>query len=601
MNNKTKTKTFNINNIKTKKNHDLWINKYKPECLNQIVGNLTQINKFKDWINNLSSNKNQGIIISGNQGLGKTLTIKIILEELGYIIRIINPNEIKDHRIYDDFNDYYNFTNSIYNKINFSEQKNKKIALIFDETENITLTSEKKYVMDIYKDNNKSKSFPLIFISNNQHSKLLNDLKKGCAEIIFTIPSIPELTELVKKISLMENITWDSEKSKDFLDNEPASFESLDSKSSMLLNNLSETQIINEPGEKVKTFSSARLSEKSKDFLDNEPYQAKLDKLNSSSTMMNEPGEKVKTFSSARLSEKSKDFLDNEPYQAKLDKLDTLSTTKYEPTSFESLENKLIEKLIIFSQNDIRRLINLFQELSYHLIDGRVTNHSINEFINKSREKNIDTGLFDSTKRILNNYLDYDTIIKLYESEKVLLPLMIHENYLKKILNKSNDSWPDIISNIVKVSDSISRGDNIETSIYTDQNWYLQNIHGFYTCINTSFWINKTKSNYKIDSNDIKFSSDLNKTSLKNINRKNIINLSKIINNKSNQEILMLNRICNHLIQENKENELIKILTGYNKDISIKEIELCLKIDKTIEFNILASKDKKRITKQIKN
>lgn len=486
MSNKTEIKA---SNIKIEKNYDLWINKYKPLCINQIIGNSTQINKFKDWIYNLSTNKNQGIIISGNQGLGKTLTIKIILEELGYIIRIINPNEIKDHRIYDDFNDYYNFTNSIYNKINFSEQKNKKIALIFDETENITLTSEKKYVMDIYKDNNKSKSFPLIFISNNQHSKLLNDLKKGCTEIIFTTPTISELTELVKKISLMENITWESEKSKDFLE------------------------------------------------------------------------------------------------------LDSLAMT----------ENKLIEKLIIFSQNDIRRLINLFQELSYHLINGKVTNSSINEFINKSREKNVDTGLFDSTKRILNNYLDYDTIIKLYESEKVLLPLMIHENYLKKILNKSKDSWFDIISNIVKVSDSISRGDNIETSIYTDQNWYLQNIHGFYTCINTSFWINKTKTNYKINLNDIKFSSDLNKTSLKNINRKNIINLSKIINNKSNQEILMLNRICNHLIQENKENKLIKILTGYNKDITIKEIELCLKIDKTIEFNTLASKDKKRITKQIKN
>ena len=79
------------------------------------------------------------------------------------------------------------------------------------------------------------------------------------------------------------------------------------------------------------------------------------------------------------------------------------------------------------------------------------------------------------------------------------------------------------------------------------------------------------------------------------------MNLSKIINNKSNQEILMLNKICNHLIQENKEEDLIKILNGYNKDISIKEIELCLKIDKTTEFNTLASKDKKRITKQIKN
>lgn len=459
--------------IKTDKHNDLWTNKYKPKTINQIIGNSTQIKNFKYWICNLSTNKNQGIIISGNQGLGKTLTIKLILEELGYIPRIINPNQIKDHRIYDDFNDYYNFNNSIYTKINFSEQKNKKIALIFDETENITLTSEKKYVMDIYKDNNKFKSFPLIFISNNQHSKLLNELKKGCAEVVFTTPTIPELKQLVKKISLMENITWDSE--------------------------------------------------------------------------------------------------------------------------------QLLEKLIIFSQNDVRRLINLLQELSYHLAQGKVTESSMCEFIDKSREKNVDIGLFDSTERILNNYLDYETIIKLYESEKVLLPLMIHENYLKKILNKTKYSWSEIISNIVKVSDSISRGDNIETSIYTDQNWYLQNIHGFYTCINTSFWINKSKSNYKNDSEDIKFSSDLNKTSLKNINRKNIINLSKIINNKSNQEILMLNRICNHLIQENKEDELIRILNGYNKDISIKEIELCLKIDKTIEFNTLASKDKKRITKQIKS
>jgi hypothetical protein len=324
--------------------------------------------------------------------------------------------------------------------------------------------------MDIYKENNKLKSFPLIFISNNQHSKLLNDLKKGCHEIIFTNPSNIELKYLINKISVNENITFESD--------------------------------------------------------------------------------------------------------------------------------ILIDKLIKFAQNDIRRLINLLQELSYH--NYKITEININEFIEKSREKNIDVGLFDSTEKILNNYLDYETIIKLYESEKVLLPLMIHENYLKKILNKSKDTWQNIIYNIVKVSDSISRGDNIETSIYTDQNWYLQNIHGFYTCLNTSYWINKNNTHTRIKNDEIKFSSDLNKTSLKNINRKNIVNLSKIINNKSNQEILMLNKICNHLIDQNNEIELIKILNGYGKEISIKELELCLKIDKTTEFNVLASKDKKRITKQIK-
>ena len=440
----------------------LWINKYKPTVIDQIIGNTDKINKIYDWLNNIDTNK-QCIIISGTQGIGKTLSIELILKNLGYIVRIINLNDIKEHRNYNDFNDYYNFNNSIYSKINLN--KNKKVALIIDEIENITLTSEKKFIMDIYKENNKTKSFPLIFISNNQHSKLLNELKKGCIEIVFNLPCIKEIHKLINYICKNENISFASE--------------------------------------------------------------------------------------------------------------------------------KIIDDIIKFSQFDIRRLINLLQELSYHSINGKINKQQIIDFINKSKEKNINIGLFDSTNKILNNYLDYETTIKYYETEKVLLPLMIHENYIKRILCKSNNLW----NNILNISESLSHGDNIETSIYTDQNWYLQNIHGFFTCLNTSYWINKDTINNK--DNDIKFSSDLNKTSLKNINRKNILNLSKIINNKSNLEILMLNKICNYFIENNKESELINILNGYGKGVTIKEIELCLKIDKTTEFNKLASKDKKRITKSI--
>jgi replication factor C subunit 1 len=453
---------------------DLWINKYCPKNINQVIGNSNEINQFKKWITSINSHKNQSIIISGNQGIGKTLIIKLILEEFNYIVKIINPNEIKDHRCYDDLNDYYNFSmNSIYAKINFNNNQNKKIAIVFDETENITLTSEKKYIMDVYKENNKYKCFPLIFISNNQHSKLLYDLKKGCDEIIFKLPNNNELILLINNIIKNENI------------------------------------IIN--------------------------------------------------------------------------------------------DNNIYDKIISFSQYDIRRLINILQELSFHIIDNIINNDIVDEFIEKSRYKNISIGLFDATFNILNNYLEYDKIIKLYESEKVLLPLMIQENYIKKMLSKSKNNINDIIDNIVNISDSISIGDNIETSIYTDQNWYLQNIHGFFTCVNTSYWINKYENKYTISHNDIKFSADLNKTSLKNINRKNINNLSKIITNKSIEEILMLNRICNSILDnphKSSNQNLINILNGY-KNISIKDIELCLKIDKTIQYNTLSTKDKKSIIKLI--
>ena len=63
----------------------LWVNKYRPTSLSQIVGHKLQIKKIKEWVNSLKlKQKNNAIIISGNHGIGKTLTVKLILEEIGY-------------------------------------------------------------------------------------------------------------------------------------------------------------------------------------------------------------------------------------------------------------------------------------------------------------------------------------------------------------------------------------------------------------------------------------------------------------------------------------------------------------------------------------
>jgi len=76
--------------------------------------------------------------------------------------------------------------------------------------------------------------------------------------------------------------------------------------------------------------------------IDNESYQAKLDNLDLSSAMINEPGEKVKTFSSARL-EDSQRVSPNEPYQAKLDnKKQTINEDTVDLT--EPLKWSLIKK-----------------------------------------------------------------------------------------------------------------------------------------------------------------------------------------------------------------------------------------------------------------
>ena len=73
----------------------LWTNKYKPDNIDKITGNIDKINIIINWLNNMN-NMGQSIIISGPQGIGKTLAIEIILKDMNYIVKTINANDIKE-------------------------------------------------------------------------------------------------------------------------------------------------------------------------------------------------------------------------------------------------------------------------------------------------------------------------------------------------------------------------------------------------------------------------------------------------------------------------------------------------------------------------
>ena len=74
---------------------NLWINKYKSTKLCDIIGHKIPIESITNWLTNIDQYKSQSIIVSGVHGIGKSLTIKLLLTELNYLIRIIYPNEIK--------------------------------------------------------------------------------------------------------------------------------------------------------------------------------------------------------------------------------------------------------------------------------------------------------------------------------------------------------------------------------------------------------------------------------------------------------------------------------------------------------------------------
>lgn len=458
--------------IHSKQNYDLWTDKYKPKKTTDIIGNGMSIKKLKDWITSFNKKETtSSAIVTGTHGVGKTVSVELVLKEAGYDPQILYPNDVKNHKLMEELIQFTNYNNSIYN--NMCKKINKKYVLIIDEAESITLTSEKNYITSLNKINHKNKFFPIIFICNTQHSKMITEIKKTSLEVKFYQPNDYEIKNFIKKI--------------------------------------------------------------------------------------------------------------------------------FKKESMEIKKDKVYDKIIDFCQSDLRRLLTVLQELNYVYKNKTITYTEIKNFIETSKKKNTDIGLFDGTNLILDNFSNIDDILVMYETEKVLLPLMIHENYYKKIVNNF-DSIEEIICKNKEISDSISFGDNIETSIYTDQNWYLQNIHGFYTCVNTSYNINSNKiPDNHTKSLSINFSSDLNKTSLKNINRKNIHNLSKIIPNKTVDEILIINSIINALLEDEKYEQVIRIIKEYKPDVTIKDIELFSKIDKTSGKKAdFKSKQKKVVQKLIK-
>ena len=239
------------------------------------------------------------------------------------------------------------------------------------------------------------------------------------------------------------------------------------------------------------------------------------------------------------------------------------------------LEYDLIPKFIEYCQNDMRKMLIQLDELKVNYQNSKINIFTLENFMHIMKKKDQDFDLYKSTEEMLVDYKDIDTCLELYDTEKVLMPLMIHENYYKFIKKEEYD----------KVLDNLSKGDILENYIYGEQNWDLLEIHGLISCVIPSYYINKYSNGKKTvftqkmingkmtNTTDLIFAADLNRTSVKKMNKKNINktnetitkNSHKNIRNKCIDEFIYMGEIMN-----GEKNAFIKE-KNIKKDESIKE------------------------------
>ena len=195
-----------------------------------------------------------------------------------------------------------------------------------------------------------------------------------------------------------------------------------------------------------------------------------------------------------------------------------------------------IENIINKEKYDIKNKDNIDLIIDYGLGDYRKINTILNIMINNNIDDFIDffkiickkdnhLDLYKATKELLYSNISYEEKIKIYNEDKVLLPLMVYQN----IPNVLNNNFMKNINEIIEAYESISYSDLINTSMFLYQNWELQEVYGHFSCIDS---INKIDKINKEKNKKIEYTIDLNKLSQKNVNK----NTLRVILNKLNIE-----------------------------------------------------------------
>lgn len=463
-----------IKNSPISNKKELWTDKYKPDNIEDMIGNKKNIEIIKQWLSDFKNGKDvqRALFIYGSPGIGKTTFAHLILKHFNFEVIEFNASDVRSQKsVREELTKILNNNNISYMKNNIK----RNIGIIMDEVDGMSSgdkggVTELVSIIDYPKKSDKKKIYtkyvnPIICICNNNTEKKLSDLKKICLEIKFLKPTENDLQIMCNKIIDNENI---------------------------------------------------------------------------------------------------------------------------------NIEDDALQLIIKYSQLDVRRLLYLLQDVKKTMEDKVIKTEDVENICNFFSKKKIDFSISESTNKLLNNYDNIENIMLLYESDKSLMGMMLHENIINNIQNSRKDNNKIKLKKMYEIIHNLSIGDIIDKYIYNHQLWNLQNYNGFIKCCLPSQILNSMQK--KISSrNDIVFTSLLSKSALQYANQNNFT----MIKNKfqiNRKYVMYANEIIlDQVFSDNEENikEGIYKLINYDLDISY--------LDKIVKLNKIEKENKFKKKYTIKN
>jgi replication factor C large subunit len=184
------------------RNDLLWVEKYRPKKIEDIVGNEEAKATFVEWLRGKRKSKiKKAVLLYGPPGVGKTALVNAAAKEFRFTIIEMNASDTRSEKA---INAVAKPATSYVALDAFSTQS-KGNLLFLDEVDGIAGNEDRGGVGAIIEIVEKS-LVPVIMAANDPDLDKLRPLKKVCLLIRFQPMRVPLLIALLQKICLSEHV-----------------------------------------------------------------------------------------------------------------------------------------------------------------------------------------------------------------------------------------------------------------------------------------------------------------------------------------------------------------------------------------------------------
>lgn len=177
-----------------------WVEKYRPQTLSDVIGNMSAIVEIKEWAQSWKDDKptSKAIIIYGPAGVGKTVSGHALAQDMGWEVLELNASDQRTKA---------KIQKDIGNSTQRSTIDGSKRLIILDEADNFHKMKDKggeKAVIDLISNTKQ----PIMLIANEFYN-MSYALRASCKTIKFGHIWTSSIMEILKKIAETEGITYD--------------------------------------------------------------------------------------------------------------------------------------------------------------------------------------------------------------------------------------------------------------------------------------------------------------------------------------------------------------------------------------------------------